>query len=159
MAQVEERSGGRTTNVDVNLVPFIDLMSVLITFLLITAVWSQVSMIQLGSSIYGKKNENQSEPQPTPPPHADLPLRLDVKDYGFQLIVGSQKNRIAKVGTGYDVASLMAYLQKVKTDYPDKSDAVITVDDEVAYEFLILGMDTLNKAGFPSISVSTVGAE
>ncbi|MBK7890416.1 MAG: biopolymer transporter ExbD [Bdellovibrionales bacterium] len=55
MAQVEDSGSGRSTNVDVNLVPFIDLMSVLITFLLITAVWTQVSMIQLGSSIYGKK--------------------------------------------------------------------------------------------------------
>ncbi len=159
MAQVEEKKGGRNSNVDLNLVPFIDLMSVLITFLLITAVWSQVSMIQLGSSIYGKKQENQSEPIPTPPPHADIPLRLDVKDYGFQLIVGSQKNRIAKVGTGYDITALADFLKKVKTDFPDKTDAVITVDDEVAYEYLILGMDSLNQAGFPSISVSTVGAE
>ena len=38
-------------------------------------------------------------------------------------------------------------------------DAVITVDDEVAYEFLILGMDTLNQSGFPAVSVSTVAAE
>lgn len=159
MAQVEERSGGRTSNVDVNLVPFIDLMSVLITFLLITAVWSQVSMIQLGSSIYGKKQENQSEPQPTPPPHADIPLRLDVKDFGFQLVIGTEKFRIAKASAGYDTTALSQYLKKVKSDYPEKADAVITVDDEVAYEFLILGMDTLNKNGFQSISVSTTGAE
>lgn len=159
MAQIEEKSGSRSSNVDVNLVPFIDLMSVLITFLLITAVWSQVSMIQLGSSIYGKKQENQTEPIPTPPPYADIPLRLDVKDYGFQLIIGSQRHRINKVGSGYDTAGLQEQLKKVKADYPDKTDAVITVDDEIAYEYLILGMDTLNQSGFPSISVSTVGAE
>jgi len=158
MAQVEEQTGSRSANVDVNLVPFIDLMSVLITFLLITAVWSQVSMIQLGSSIYGKKQENQTE-TPTPPPHADIPLRLDVKDYGFQLVVGSQKYRIEKVGSEYDVAKLTEHLKRVKADYPDKTDAVITVDDEIQYEYLILGMDTLNASGFPSISVSTVGAE
>ena len=84
MAQVEGSKNGRDPNADLNLVPFIDLMSVLITFLLITAVWSQVSMIQLGSSIYGKKQENQTEPPPPPPEMADLPLRLDVKDFGFR---------------------------------------------------------------------------
>lgn len=159
MAQIEDNSNGRSANTDLNLVPFIDLMSVLITFLLITAVWSQVSMIQLGSSIYGKKNENQTDPPPTPPPHADLPVRLDVKETGFRLVVGSVKHQITKMKGAYDVVALTSFLKKVKTDYPEKMDAVITVDDEVAYEFLILGMDTLNQSGFPSISVSTVGAE
>ncbi len=160
MAQVDDNRSGRTSNVDVNLVPFIDLMSVLITFLLITAVWSQVSMIQLGSSIYGKKQENPSEPPPPPPPHADIPLRLDVKPEGFRLIVGAQRYQIPKASGGlYDTDALSNYLKKVKGDYPEKSDAVVTVDDEIAYEFLILGMDTLNQNGFPSISVSTVGAE
>lgn len=48
MAQIDSGgSKGRAVSVELNLVPFIDLMSVLITFLLITAVWTQVSMIQI----------------------------------------------------------------------------------------------------------------
>ena len=43
--------GKKEVAVELNLVPFIDLMSVLITFLLITAVWTQVSMIQIGNSL------------------------------------------------------------------------------------------------------------
>lgn len=157
MAQVEERSGGRSSNTELNLVPFIDLMSVLITFLLITAVWSQVSMIQLGSSIYGKKNENQ-DPTP-PPPLADIPLRLDVKADRFQLIVGSERFQIAKSAGNYDVAALAKRLVAVKEKYPEKVDAVITMNDELAYENLILGMDTLLQSGFQTISVSTTEAE
>ena len=157
MAQVEDNSSGRSSNIELNLVPFIDLMSVLITFLLITAVWSQVSMIQLGSSIYGKKQENQDVTPP--PPMADIPLRLDVKDFGFRLIVGTERYQINKVGNQYDPVQLLERLKKVKETYPEKSDAVITVDDELPYESLIIGMDTLNQGGFPSISVSTVGAE
>jgi biopolymer transport protein TolR len=153
MAQVDSGGGRKNTNVDVNLVPFIDLMSVLITFLLITAVWSQVSMIQLGSSIYGKKTSEKQEP---PPPMADIPLRLDVKDFGFRLIIGSEKYNFAKAG---ETAGLAAKLKEIKAKYPDKNDAVITVDDAVAYEFLVLGMDTLLQAKFPSLSVSTSGAE
>ncbi|HEX4923807.1 MAG TPA: biopolymer transporter ExbD, partial [Bdellovibrionales bacterium] len=37
MAQIEEGGGGRETTIELNLVPFIDLMSVCIIFLLITA--------------------------------------------------------------------------------------------------------------------------
>lgn len=157
MAQIEDNSSGRSANVELNLVPFIDLMSVLITFLLITAVWSQVSMIQLGSSIYGKKQENQDVTPP--PPMADIPLRLDVKDFGYRLVVGPTKEQINKVDGAYDKVALLERLKKIKETYPEKSDAVITVDDELPYESLIVGMDTLNQGGFPSISVSTVGAE
>jgi biopolymer transport protein ExbD len=157
MAQIQDNAKGRTANTELNLIPFIDVMSVLVTFLLITAVWSQVSMIQIGSSIYGKKTENQE--QATPPPLADIPLRLDVKDFGFRLVIGTDKLNIPKANAGYDVDSLLLKLKAVKDKYPTKTDAVITVDDDLAYENLILGMDTLLKGGFSSISVSTVGAE
>ena len=78
-------SSGRKKNIELNLVPFIDLMSVLITFLLITAVWTQVSMIQIGSSLYGKKSDSQ--PNPKPPPNADVLLKVDVKEIGYVLTV------------------------------------------------------------------------
>lgn len=156
MAQIEESGGGRAANTELNLVPFIDLMSVLITFLLITAVWTQVSMIQIGSSIYGKKTQDQHTP---PPPMADIPVRLDVQAGGFRLIVGSDKINVPKSAGAYDVPRLLDQLKKVKDKYPAKLDAVITVEDEIAYENLILGMDTLLQGGFQAISVATGAAE
>ena len=157
MAQIGGQGGDRDVNIEVNLVPFIDLMSVLITFLLITAVWSQVSMIQIGSSIYGKKNADETPPPP--PELIDLPLRLDVKGFGFRLLMGRDAIRIPKATTGYNTTQLLAELKKFIANYPSKSDAVITVDDEIAYENLILGMDVLIQAGFPAVSVATGGTE
>lgn len=158
MAQVEDKSRGRTTNIEVNLVPFIDLMSCLITFLLITAVWTQVSMIQLGSSIYGKKNENQE--MATPPPLADIPLRVDVKESGYRIVIGSDTVQIAKARNGeWDLERLLSKLKEIKEKYPDKTDAVITVEEVLPYELLITGMDTMIKSGFQTISVSTTEAE
>jgi len=155
MAQVDSGNSGRSANAELNLVPFIDLMSVLITFLLITAVWSQVSMIQLGSSIYGKKSAAETPP---PSPKADIPLRVDVKSTGFRIIIGRDTKNVPKLGAAYDSKKLLEELKKIKDTYQDKLDAVITVDDEVLYEFLILGMDMLIQAGFPAISVSTGGS-
>lgn len=157
MAHTESNSGGgRESNAEMNLVPFIDLMSVLITFLLITAVWTQVSMIQLGSSIYGKKTSDQITP---PPPIADIPLRLDVKESGFRLIVGPDKYTFEKKGTEWVTTELAERLAVVRQMYPDKSDATVTVDNEVPYEKMILGMDALLTGGFSSISIATVEAE
>lgn len=156
MGQIEGGGGrGRRVNVDLNLVPFIDLMSVLITFLLITAVWSQVSMIQIGSSLYGKKSESQPPPQSTP--NIDVVLKVDVKPEGYILTVGKQLLSLPKTTEGFDDVGLQAQLQKVKELYPEKVDAVVAVADIMPYENLIKAMDQLLKAGFPSISIATGG--
>src|ERR1700742_4861416 len=102
MAQIEEggRKGRRGSNFDLNLVPFIDLMSVLITFLLITAVWTQVSMIQIGSSLYGKKSDTQ--PNPTPPPMSDIVLKVEARTSGYALTVGKQSISLPMQGQDFD---------------------------------------------------------
>lgn len=158
MAQVEESGSDRESNVELNLVPFIDLMSVMITFLLITAVWSQISMIQIGSSIYGKKTEDTS---PTPPsPGTEIVLRVDVRADGYKLVYGTKEYLIArKADRTYDSDELLAQLQVVKEKYPDKKDAVITVEDKLTYDHLIVGMDQILEAGFPQISVAAYGEE
>lgn len=156
MAQVEDKNG-RSPNIELNLVPIIDLMSVLITFLLITAVWTQISMIQLGSSIYGKKTDDR--PLPPQTPQADIPLRLDVKEFGFRVVIGAETYSIPKATDGYNLAALMERLKAIKERYPEKVDGVITVDEVLPYENLITGMDTMIQSGFKSISVSTAESE
>ncbi len=156
MAEIQEKDSGRQTNVDLNIVPFIDLMSVLVIFLLITAVWTQVSMIQIGSSMYGKRTHD--DPVEIPP-QADISFRLDVRSDGFRVVIGRQVERILKVDGEYDIPNLMVELNRVKELYPEKVDAVITVEDPLPYKTLIWGMDALLAAGFPQIAVATGGVE
>jgi len=158
MASVDLGSKGkRQSNFEVNLVPFIDLMSVLITFLLITAVWTQVSMIKLGSSLYSKQN---TEDVDKPPPKSEIPLRVDVKDAGHVVIIGPKRIDVPKKAGGeYDTDTLLAKLMEIKQVYPEKVDAVVTMDEHLKYDFLIQGMDALLQAGFPAISVATGGAK
>jgi biopolymer transport protein TolR len=155
MAQIG--GGDDKTTVDLNLVPIIDLMSVCIIFLLITAVWTQVSMIQIGSSIYGKKNNPDEKPEP--PPKAEVPFRLDVRVDGYRMIIGKHEMRFPKVNGAYDLEKLMVEVKKIKELYPEKNDCVITVMDELPYDTLIGGMDALLTGGFPEISVATGGAQ
>jgi biopolymer transport protein TolR len=157
MAHIDDGGdGGRSATVDLNLVPIIDLMSVCIIFLLITAVWTQVSMIQIGSSIYGKKN---SDEKPEPPPKVEIPFRLDVRADGYRLIIGRQEMSFPKIEGQYDEKRLLLEVKKIKEIYPEKNDAVITVLDELPYGSLIGGMDALLSGGFPEISVATGGAQ
>lgn len=156
MAHIESGGGkGRRVSLDLNLIPFIDLMSVLITFLLLTAVWSQVSMIQIGSSLYGKKNENQQKQQL--PPDVDVVLKLDIRDSGYVLTVAKEVFNFKLVNNEFDEEGLKAQLERVKQQYPNKTDAAIAMQDDLPYERLIKGMDSFLKTGFPSISVLTGG--
>jgi len=154
MAQIESGGkSGRRVSVELNLVPFIDLMSVLITFLLITAVWTQVSMMQIGSSIYGKKTDEKPEITPD----TDIVLKLDIAAWGYRLTVGKQVLQIPKKNNEYDELLLEEQLKKAKELYPRKTDAAVAMSDELSYERLIKGMDAFLKTGFPSISVLTGG--
>ena len=146
----------RSSNVDVNIVPFIDLMSVLIIFLLITAVWTQVSMIQIGSSVYGKRSSDQNV---EPPPKAEIPFRLDVLPNGHRVVIGKSTIRVPKKSGDFDLEGLKTQLKRIKDLYPDKVDAIVTMRDELEYVHLIDGMDALLVSGFPEISIATSGVE
>ena len=155
MAHIDDSGNqGRSKTVDLNIVPFIDLMSVLVIFLLITAVWTQVSMIQIGSSIYGKKTEDVIS---EPPPRAEIPFRVDVTPKGYLLVIGRDSMSIPKQDDNYNTLKLKEELLKIKQTYPEKNDAIITMNDELAYVNLIDGMDALLQSGFPEISVATGG--
>ena len=146
MAHIETGGRGRSKNFDLNLVPFIDFMSVLITFLLISAVWTQVSMIQLGASFASPKDPNQEVI--TPPPLEDLVLRLDIKATGYVLYVGKDVRAIPMVNGDYDKEALIADLEKVKQMYPDKGGIKLAIENEIKYEHVVAAMDLGLRAGF-----------
>jgi len=149
MAHVDDGKGDKQINFELNLVPFIDLMSVCIIFLLITSVWTQISMIQLGTSIYAQQRDNQVEP----PKEDKISFDLRVTPNGYLVSVNGAAYRIDKVQGKYDKKSLLTYLQKIKQRYPQKQDALVFVDDVVPYEELIRGMDVLMMSGFSNLSV------
>lgn len=152
MANIEESGGGREINSEPNIIPFIDLMSVCIIFLLLTAVWTQVSMIQIGSSVYGKKTSDQQEP---PPPLPKTPMVVQVYNQGYVINIAGRRTNIPKIDEGFDQRGLILALQDIKDRYPDKKDAMISVNEQLTYENLIIGMDSLLLSGFPEITIQT----
>lgn len=154
MAEIEAGGSkkGRRVNVELNLVPFIDLMSVLITFLLLSAVWVQINMIQMGTSFYAQRDELNP---PKPPPLAEIVLKIDVKDAGYVFTLGKQITSLPNQGLQFDDVGLLAQLQKAKELYPEKVDAVLAVSDDLPYERMVFAMDLILKAGFPTISLAT----
>lgn len=152
MAHIEDGKGSKSANVEINIVPVIDLMSVLIVFLLITAVWNQISMIQLATSVYGKKTDDQPVEKPK---KMEIPLRLDIKKNGYVLVLKDRPIRIPLVKGEYDTKTLGLKLRKIKEMYPKKTDIIIAVEDTINYGSLIKGMDVAIVEKFPQLSIAT----
>lgn len=157
MAHIDDGKGGKSANVELNIVPVIDLMSVLIVFLLITAVWNQVTMIQLGTSVYGKKTSEDTVTEK--PKNLEVPLRLDIQERGYVVVIGSTTIPIPLKDDQYDMDKLGLELAEIKKRYPEKEDIFLTVSDDLEYEAMVKGMDVAIGEGFPNIAVTTGSAK
>src|SRR6476620_1678588 len=95
-------TGGEKSNVELNIVPFIDLMSCLTAFLLVTAVWVNISQLPIepaGKSLAGDPCERD--------PDCDKP-KLSVLVEPDQIWIGVSRvnefEKIPKIGNTYDWA-------------------------------------------------------
>src|SRR5215831_13093402 len=116
-----------------NLVPFIDLLSCCISFLLITAVWTQLARMDVTQKGQGAAGASDEKP---PEPTVNLTLYIDKDGYTFAKSTG-ENTPIPMKGDDYDYAKLGEILAKAKTDYPEKNDIAIKADDTVIYSKII----------------------
>ena len=155
MGMIESKSGSRKVAVDVNIIPFIDLMSILIIFLLLTAVWMHSSLLNIDSSVYGKRNSEFQQPIQTK--NKDVRLLLAIVEKGYRISYGSRKQFIPKQGKEYDSEGLLQTFKGFKEKHPDKEDVILFIHDKLRYKEMISGIDILLTSGFPKISVATDG--
>jgi biopolymer transport protein ExbD len=131
---------------------------VLVTFLLMTAIFSRTVVLDLKLP-----SNNASFPE--------LPKGLNL-----EVIVRANSLTIADRGTGplhelpntaqgYDLDGLTQYLKFVKSRYPDKVEATILLEPQIAYNTMVqvmdrtrvvevnAGLSTVQAELFPSVSV------
>ena len=122
------------------LVPMIDIFTVLVTFLLMTAVFSRITIVELDlpSSAHGAVSEPAFR------------LEVIVRKEGFELTNGSALiATIPKVNGEYDLKTLSELALSLKGDYPDVDDASVLLEPDIAYDHLIQVMDTIRSAEVP----------
>ena len=140
------------------LVPMIDIFTVLVTFLLMTAVFSRTTILELSLPL------QQTEFHEPPP---GLQLEVMVRK---NLIQVADRNSgplqtLPNLAQGYDYEGLTTFLKRVKEKYPEKVDAAILLEKDTPYDILVQVMDRVrtfeHKEGtriiqaelFPDISI------
>ena len=144
------KSGKKPLNADLNLVPYIDLLTCMVAFLLITAVWSQLARLQVQQKGQGQAGEDT-------PPEKVFKLVVVVNADGFNLVADQDQQPIPKKGDQYDYEKLGAELKKIKETHADKNDVQVASEDTIKFETLVKTMDQAMSARFPDISLIDSG--
>jgi len=132
---------------DLNVVPMIDMMTILVVFLIFSAVFTRTHILELNLPA-----ANQAVP--------DLPQglqlevivrkdRIDVADRGTGIL-----KSVANTTAGYDFVALSQFLQLVKSKYPEKTDASILLEEDITYDSLVQTMDTVRVFQTPGTGIS-----
>ena len=144
------KGGKKSVNADLNLVPYIDLLTCMVAFLLITAVWSQLARLEAHQKGQGQAGEDT-------PPEKVFKLVVLVNADGYNLVADQDQQPIPKRGDQYDVEKLGAELKKMKESHPDKNDIQVASEDTIKFEVLVRTMDVALGARFPDISLIDSG--
>ena len=132
------------------LVPMIDIFTVLVTFLLMTAVFSRTVILQL--NLPASQTEFKD-----PPPGLQLEVMvrkdlLQVADRNTGPLATLPNN-----AGGYDYDALTEYLKRVKAKFPEKTDASILLEADTAYDTLVQVMDRVRVFEVTNGFMSTQG--
>ena len=141
---LRSRRGGRRRDVEtaeLNITAFMNLMVILVPFLLITAVFSRLAILEL--NLPGSSSE-PADPQ-------ELVFQLEVIVRQDKIEVGDRT--VGALGIypnteedGYDFEALTKKLSELKEQYPEKTDASILLEQDIPYDTLVQVMDRVRVA-------------
>ncbi len=147
---------------EVNITAFMNLMVILVPFLLITAVFSRITILDLNLPVPG--NPDQAAQQDD---EEQLELEVIVRQNVVE--IGDRKRGRLKLVSVNDDGSYLNeisdMLQQIKARVPEKTDITLLLETDIPYQRLVEMMDTLrvvkvhqgeetvNAELFPAISI------
>jgi biopolymer transport protein ExbD len=130
-----------TEQAELDMTTFLNLMVILVPFLLITAVFSRITVLEL------------SLPSTAGGPAAAEPtLRIEVvvRDGGLELARNETViAKIPKVDGAYDLDELSEHVVALKRQHPDHDGASVLLEANIEYDHLIQVMDVVRSADLP----------
>ncbi len=124
------------TPAELDITAFMNLMVILVPFLLITVVFSRITVLELNlppAAVTKAKPKKELE--------LEIIMRkgaLEVGDRNSGLI-----KRIKDKQQEHDLAALSETLQKIKSHYPNKTNAMILAETTTTYNSLVQVMDAV----------------
>lgn len=125
---------------ELNITAFLNLMVVLIPFLLLSAVFSQLSILELNLPPDSKSQANKDQKKVR---NFEVIVRKD------KIVVADTLGGVLKVIKNKDgkpdFAALSELLIKVKYRFPKKQNISILLEPDIQYDILVKAMDTVRE--------------
>jgi biopolymer transport protein ExbD len=122
---------------ELDVTTFLNLMVVLIPFLLVTAVFSRLTIVEL------------SLPSSAGGPNTDEPafrVEVIVRESALEITNGTAViGTIPKVDDEYDLLILSDFMVSLKREYPDHDAASVLLEPHIPYDYLIRVMDVVRS--------------
>lgn len=139
---------------EINLIPFIDLLSVCICFLLITAVWLNVGSMDVKQAVGGQAQEDTKK-SPMMWVRFGQKGNVDLEvQQSTAVPAAMRKIRIEGTTDQVNYEGLVAAVAKLKQVEPGLNTALIQPTGVTVYEEIIDVMDSLRKSGLNDLGVS-----
>ena len=142
-------------NFELNILPVLDILSVLICFLLLTAVWLQLGSIDTKQAI----GDNSTAGQKNPPSlwvvlTKDGNVQLSLRDVPQ---IKNLEDTIVKTATGVNWTALEAKIQALRAQVPELKTSIVRPEARASYGDVIRIMDQLKKNQFDGVGLSPLG--
>jgi biopolymer transport protein ExbD len=145
-----------SVNVELNIIPFIDLMSCLTAFLLVTAVWVNIAQINIQPKGKTRDTSNVQKDDET----VTLSVLVQADRIWIGLSRVNEFQEIPKKGDEHDWEKFETTLKEHKASafFADRTDLEIaaesTTTSPVKYQDVIKAMDFALKVGFIDVGLS-----
>ena len=116
---------------------FINLIVVLVPFLLSTAVFTRLAVLDLKLPAQSSGVEQLKADKL----QLEVVIRPDALEVGDR--IGGLIQRIPNAASGHDVRALSALMVQLKTRFPDKLDASLLAEPNTPYDTLVQVMDSV----------------
>lgn len=139
MGSVTNEGGSNKLDTELNLVPFIDLLSSLVLFLLLTAAWQHVSAIPASVASKGPNRAAITKEK-------RLDIRVLAKGYALKWPAGFGLANFVATGEKLKVVAEQAVAKGLKV-------ASVSADDGVPYGSVVSAIDFAKEAGMPMVAL------
>lgn len=132
--------------VELNITAFMNLMVILVPFLLITAVFSRMTVLELNLPALDAQENSQQK--------VKLALQLVVRDTSFDIQDANLGliRRVERKAGSEDWKLFTKVLVEIKSRFPDEQDITLLLEPGVSYKTMIQVMDHVRSADIVQVA-------
>ncbi len=126
---------------ELDVTTFLNLMVVLVPFLLITAVFSRLTIVELNLPSSSSSSSSSED---------SFRVEVVVREAGMEITNGTSIiASIPNVDDEYDLETLSDFMVELKREYPNHEAASVLMEPQIPYDYLIQVMDIVRSVEVP----------